>query len=247
MSDSALTGRPLDDPIVDAFQKHPALSITAVAGVVVVARLLVVSGYDVEVALAVLASAGPANVTVGTMVSAIPYAVLFGALLALDIAGMYYRTDRRALLTMYAGILLLGVAVLVSPAIYFAAFAVVAGITWLVRRRRTGPGTGKRGEPPLVYAFLVFGIPVVAFLQFNPTPWLPAERLTVDGDVVVGYVTSVDGPWTYVLRDEPRRVEALSSETVSERTDCSLRTDWYSITLSDLVRQRPGTLPPCRP
>src|SRR5947207_15722590 len=74
-------GQPIDDPIVAAARAYPALTLGTITGGLVVARLLAVANDRIDVALALLASAGVTNVVIGSAVGLLPLAAPLLALM----------------------------------------------------------------------------------------------------------------------------------------------------------------------
>jgi hypothetical protein len=56
----------------------------------------------------------------------------------------------------------------------------------------------------------------VATLPFalSPQPWLPPERLVIEGDEVTAYVLAVEDDQVTVLTAEPRRVRRFATADV---------------------------------
>ena len=245
---ATFVGRPLT--ISGRCAREPALTIALVTGALVGARLLAVSAFRVEVALALLTSAGIANVLVGTGISLIPLLAPVLGLLLFGTARDYYRSQRRALLTDSVAIILIMTSVIVTPVAAFVAIAVLLLILRLFLRMRAKRGRPvvPRQETPLAYA-LVVGWPLIFALVTNSTPWLAPEMIAAGGSTTVGYVTQADTRWTQVLLYTPRVVHIYETSAITSRTLCLMPPNALNITLIQLVGQltspKPTTLPDC--
>ena len=65
---------------------------------------------------------------------------------------------------------------------------------------------------------------------------------------MVGYVTTTTGPWTQVLKDDPRVVLTLKTDDIDARMYCRRIIRLYSGTAVDLVQMllgRPEPVPEC--
>lgn len=239
-------GQPIDDPLLAAARANPTLAVAAVTGALVVARLLAVANYRVDVALALLASAGVANVVIGSALTLLPlFAPLFAVVL-INTARAYERAGRRALVTLLAGFVAVLASILLSAALYFAFFAIGEAVIWAyarVRARRGRPSERPR-EDPVAWVISVAVFPIAIYLAFLTTPWLPPETITSNGATVVGYVTSSDSSWTDVLLYQPRVVRIYQTSTITSRTACQLPPNFATVRLTELLR-RSTDLPDC--
>jgi hypothetical protein len=237
-------GDPVDDPIVDALKSNAGLAVAVATGVLVVTRLLSVTNFQTDVALALLASAGVGNVVIGTAVTSLAVAAPILGIALYDVGMAFYRAGRRAVVSVSLAPLLFGFGVLLTPTV--VALAVLGAF---IGSQLTGKALDRMGKPiirkpdtPLGYWFTL-AFPILTFAALFSGPWMPAEAIDTAGRTVVGYVTSVEGDWTQVLTYQPRSVESIRSDTITRRYLCSVSSWWGSKSLLDLVR--PTTAPAC--
>jgi hypothetical protein len=239
----SFVGRSIDDPVGAIARAHPATAIR------------------VEVAQALLASAGVANVVLGSC-SPQPRGVaqlrrsqsgpliLPLAIVARDLQESYYRAGRRAFVTggiWWYGLLL---ALFVTPVglLLFTAGLYVLGMVWRRYRARRVASAQKQREDLAAYVLTLGVLPFLPLIFFVSTPWLPPENLVIDGSTTLGYVTAVDSRWTEVLLSDPRRVAVYKSESITERTRCTFGRSPLVITLFEIpkiLRSVPDELLEC--
>jgi hypothetical protein len=238
-------GDPVDDPLVDAAKANPGLAVAVGTGVLVVARLLAVSNFNIQTALAVLASAGPGNVVLGAAITGLPYAAPVLGIALYDVGMTYYRSGRRAVVALSLAPLLIGAGLLLTPALVLvailAAFIGTRLVVFLLRRR--GRPVARQPDTPLGFWFTT-AWPVLTIAALFAGPWLPAEAIEDGGVPVVGYVTSTDGTWTHVLTYQPRTVEYHKTDAITRRYLCEIPSTWVSKSVLDLVRTASGTACP---
>jgi len=229
--------QPVDDPLIELFRSNTTVSVAVMTGFLVIGRLIAVSQFKLETALALLNSAGVANVLIGSTISVLPPLVPIIGWFLVKLAVEYYRAGRRALASAYAAGLTLLLAVEVSPVLLIAAYALAylspfAG-EWIVRRRGRTP-VPRPAENALALLIYVGSLPII-FIATGNTMWLPAEAITANGHTVVGYVTQSDGEWTSILTDKPRTIVIYATNTISSRSICRIPSQSYSGTLQQIL------------
>lgn len=222
-------------PIRRALHDHPATVLSLLAGALVILRLIGVTGYHLDVALALLGAAGPANVLIGTAITLIPYFLPSLAALALAVAlfAPAFAGHRRAALAVAALVLVL--AAEASP-VFLLAFMVPISVVAAILQRRRPPAT--RADAPSDWEWVPMVVPAFGMLLVFNSPWLAPEVVGVEGNHVFGYVVSSDGEWTTILDDSDREVLIVDSSSVSSRTPCQLRPNVLTVTLPELLRPR---------
>lgn len=81
-------------------------------------------------------------------------------------------------------------------------------------------GGGGRGTFTL---FLLVALPITLFVSaWNPTSWLPVERIMVGGTWYTGYVLSDDGHYATILVEDTRAMKITLSENMTDRKRCDL-------------------------
>lgn len=228
-------------PIRSAFADHPALAITLLSGGIIIARLLAVAGYHVDTALGLLASAGAANVIVGTTILLIPYVLVIGAaiVVAATLFGPRFAGHRIPMAGL--SVLLVAVAAQGGPAMVLVITLLTTTIGAFYQRRVPAKAVATVSSD-WEYASLV--IPVVAILLTFGTPWLPPELVTVSGHEVFGYVVTVDSNWTTILAASDRELSIVESSTVTGRELCQVAPNVLTVTLPDALTPRAG-VPVC--
>jgi hypothetical protein len=238
-------GLPLDDPLLAAARANPALTIAVGTGSLVVMRLLAVAELRPDVALALLASSGIANVLVGSAVSVIPYAAPLAAIMLSDIARAYYHADRRALVTALGAILAGMLSLVLTPLVVLGVVVILLLVVRAFIRVRSARGRPyvRRQENLLAHSVGV-GFPVLLLMVTGLTPWLPPEAIVSGGSTTVGYVTQSDNRWTHVLLYAPRVVRIYETSAITSRLSCEMPMDALSDTLVEVLG-RMSLLPDC--
>lgn len=230
-------------------------------------RVLIVSGYNLETALAVVSSSGYINTLIGSVIPLVPVLMPYIALLLLYL-------DR-----VVVALLVLAAAALISPlSMPRTAALSIARQDWNLVASAAG------GLAPLL---LLLGVPLALLLvieitgfriatvartmgtagiilvlplmvRFYPIPvsngfyanilsqpWLPAEALTLTShQVVSGYVLESDQDWTEVLLAQDRMVVHYRTDDVMARALCQTGAQQSRGPLVPLVPQEPA-LPTC--
>jgi hypothetical protein len=242
-------GDPVDDPILEAVRAVralPAVAIAAFTGGLVVMRLLTVADYRIDVALAMLTSAGVANVVIGSAVSVLPWVLPLATIAFFTLQRDYHRAGRRAVLSQTAAIWAGFFALLITPVVLLAIFIVGSVVQQLLmrRRQRQGPVSEPRSETLSGYA-ATMGVFGFIYLVSLTTPWLPPETIVSNGATTVGYVTDSDSRWTHVLTYQPRVVLIFETSAIAaSRTTCTFAPTPLGATLRDLIGPR-ASLPEC--
>jgi hypothetical protein len=241
----SMVGKPLDDPLLTLAGKNVAVSLAVLSGVFVVVRLFAVAGWDKDTALALLASAGVANVLLGTAIVLIPAVAPIIAITLLDTGNAYYRVGRRALITVFLGDMCLIASVIVSPAILLLLLAILVGSRLALPRLpwfRGRPPRKRRSEDAVAYVVVLLAA-YVPLVIMTGSPWLPREVIATGSTTTVGYVTSSDGQWTHVLVDHPRAVVVLDTASITVRSTCRARPDLLTATIGELFVPRTAPAP----
>jgi hypothetical protein len=204
----------------------------------VLLRVLAVSRFDEETALAVLSSSDPAALIIGTVGRLLPWA----APTVLTWVYIYRREvfggDLPVALTL--GLALFGLILLLTPTIQLLLSAAAVALTLIVYRiffrqriQRGPPSAVATARLWIVALFIGLNVPyLIAF----PDPWLPPEVVTINGQAVYGYVLGSSGGWASILLDHERRVERVRDDTISGRTVCQ------QTSAEDLLAQSPLAL-----
>jgi hypothetical protein len=215
---------PSDDPLATAARANPALTIAVITGAVIVARLLAVSDWRVEVGVAILGSAGVTNVLLGSALMLVPFAAPASAIYFAETARSYYAVGRRAYLSALGAIVAGYVSFISTPVALLALLAVFFAVAaiYTFARSRQGRPLVRRKLDPIEYVVTVALVPLLWTLLTFTTPWLPVENITVNGQPIVGYVSSSDSRWTEVLVHDPRVLRIFETSEISSREPCQL-------------------------
>lgn len=214
-------------------------------GVILIAatRLMIISDYNTNTALAILRSAGYVNTLLGSIIPLVPILMPWIALLLLWLN------------QMIASLLAFAAALLISPAaLTWKAFLSIAqhdlqvsgGGAWDVVAfflaavaalllafelvgfgiRVTARSVGLAATVALVpIMFRLYPLPAsdVFYTNLLTQPWLPAETITLTThQSVTGYVLESDQDWVQVLRAEDRTVIQYHTSQVSSRAMCQI-------------------------
>lgn len=246
----------IDLPVVRAGRRNPALTLTAVGFLVLVARVWAVARFNTTVALGLLGAAGAAQVFLAEAVVLAPLALLGACLVLWQAIWATFRPEHPPTEWLSVAVLLTAVAVLFVPPLYSLLIVlsvlvrsaqVMARGTWV--RLRGRPIPTPRDAPWRVGWFwtfigtlvlLVYGLLVLIL----PSPWMPSEVVELaDHTSMVGYVVAQRDAWTTVLRDSDRALLVLPSSRIVSRTVCQLPASPQD-TLLDLL-QPSSQLPVC--
>lgn len=208
---------------------HPALVAALGTAMLVAARLLAISRFDVNTAAAILQVAGTGTAVAGTALTLLPF-VLVGATLV-SAVNLFVDPDVLGLRSGSTLTFALAFAATLSltawPLSLVTAVAVVV-LAVLGRRRTRGNAPQPRlkelirgsrllSAEAIVIAVILFLLPIV--LQ---RPWLPSQVVTVkEGRSIVGYVLGQKDGSVVVMRDEDRTVVYLDADEVTGTRICS--------------------------
>ncbi|MBO0804583.1 MAG: hypothetical protein J2P25_16105 [Nocardiopsaceae bacterium] len=233
-----------------------------------VVRLLIVSDYDENTALAIVHSGGYVNTLLGSVIPLVPILMPYLALLLLYLG------------QTVAALLALAATVLISPAtvtgtaalsiarhdwdaigggdgrrhalliILAAAFgllllAELAGSGLRVSARSVGTAAVVALVPPVVFLYPVTVGNSSTYTGLLTQPWLPAESITLATHrVVTGYVLDSDQDWTEVLLAGNRTVARYRTGQVVARAACQVAGAGQRRPLLPLIAAR-SRLPAC--
>lgn len=214
-------------------------------GVILVAatRLMIVSDYNTNTALAILRSGGYVNTLLGSIIPLVPILMPWIALLLLYLN------------QMIASLLAFAAALLISPvpltwkaflsiaqhdvqaahggawdvlSFFLAAAAAVLLLIELVGFgiRATARSVGLAATVAIVpIMFRLYPLPAsdVFYTNLLTQPWLPAETITLTThQSMTGYVLESDQDWVEVLLAEDRTVVQYHTSQVSSRAMCQI-------------------------
>jgi len=173
----------------------------------------------------------------GALVSSLPGLLQAIALLATFFAlgGPGPAGQRRAAWTITSLIVLL--LTIVLPWLHLIAFMVFLVIITLVWRKVRWP----------LEIFAVAAVLSGSLLDVSKV-WLPPEVVRLaDGRRITGYVLSVDGEWTSVLRESNRAIILVRSDNVAARTVCNVARVPATRTIGQIIlgERGGGRNPPC--
>jgi hypothetical protein len=206
-------------------------------------RLMIVSDYNSNTALAILRSAGYVNTLLGSVIPLVPILMPWIALLLLWLN------------QMIASLLAFAAALLISPAAltwndflstaqhdlqaaqgggweWLSFFlAALAAILFLFELggfgiRATARSLGLAASVAIVpIMFRLYPLPAsdVFYTNLLTQPWLPAETITLTtNQSMTGYILETDQDWTEVLLAEDRTVVQYHTSQVSSRAMCQI-------------------------
>jgi hypothetical protein len=198
---------------------------------IAVARLLLISNYNISTALAVASSGGYVNTLLGSVLPVVPLLLPYLALTLL----FFNRATLGALC-------LIATLVITPTATDSHAFALFVGgilnkawgifavvVVLLVLQMTVGIRLFARSAAVLACIILV---PVVLFLYPVPSansfyvslitrPWLPDELITLtSGSTISGYMISDDQDWIIFLSNRNRRIYYYHPDQIKHREAC---------------------------
>ncbi len=194
------------------WKDNSTVIITVLSVAVVALRLLTVSLGDPATAYAILQIGGTGTVLVATLVStvgllAIPACVIFGF--------YYFKHPKRDKLSSTQRRLMLGsTAILFCVALYMSPLLfLLYGIAFLVPVFFISEKLRTSFLPAYAFGYIVAGL--LFGLIFSPTPWLPAQAISVAGQKPFsGYVLSQANGETFILTSNPEGVISVSSQKI---------------------------------
>ena len=220
---------------------HIGLLVSTAAGAVIVARLLLISGYNYETAVTLLVTQGTATVIFGSLlgVAYVLPTAFFMTLLFIAVREQY-ETGTVSAGVVVAYYVVGAIAVVTSPLVIAGTIAlcmafVTVEVVRAVREHadaRTQREPGAVREDPDHYTryaaarniIALWAVVVGAQVLIAAPPWMPAERVQVGGDegkdAIVGYVLENANDEIVVLKDSPREVVRLKNPDGFDRTYC---------------------------
>lgn len=200
----------------DLAREHLGLAVAGVLTLMTLLRTLAIANYDPVTALAVLQERGLVDVVSATLLS-IGYWV---PLLVLYVGDVRLRREhewKAVLLALVLGAFLWPFWVLVLFGVPLVIIEVVGFIGRLRDRDRSGRFYG---EPRFRRSGIAALVVVALIPLLQPLPWMPAERLTIQGRQVTGYVLSDEGTRLSILRETDRAVVYLDAVDLTDRELC---------------------------
>ena len=246
-------------------------SLTLLAFLMVILKVLVVAHFDEATALGILQSAGPVSIVVAVITTSLgPLAIL----IIVGVNVVYRRgppqgTERVVFETAFLiaiGLLFLVGGLVIVPALYLFldlhfGWPVTKWITgWHAKHfpksKEAREEARQRSSQNLILNLVQVAL-VFAITAASREPWIPVERIAVASSSnpdLVGYVLSDEAERTLVLQEDPRQLIWLDSTAIESRELCRMETPdslsgwdylWHSP--SDIVARGPGSAeyPPC--
>ncbi len=223
--------------------EHLGLLVSAMLVAVTLLHVLVVAGWDLPTALAVLDVADRTQVL---LASAASVAVAIGATAVLQFRRVW-PTYRRFIdgSTAQQGVATIGFILGLSaiPAIPVGAGLLIVLIyafgQMAVRRASRRGGVSEDGRVLVsrerwslvtLFAWIATGWILIVILT---QPWVPFEEVSLRDDTsVTGYVIGQDGAMTLVLDD--RQAKWIKTDDVDARRICGRDQSWWQYSLSDI-------------
>jgi hypothetical protein len=222
-------------------QQHLPLVLTGGAFLLVCFRVLAIARYNPSTFRAILATAGPAQVILGTFVGLLPILVLAVVVLYAPVVyrWTYHGPVRRftreqrmfgGTLWLLVTLVVLVFSLLVWPwpqVVMFLVLFLISGFyfDWIIRRVEASSGRELTFRPWHLVAAVVFSL--LGVFAVDPDPWLPAEKIELRGqDPLVGYVLSESNDELDVLEHGDRLVIRVDRADVESREICRPEIDY---------------------
>lgn len=206
-------------------QDHAPFLASVVLFLLVVIRVLRVSGFDPATAATLVRESGLVTIALGALVGSLP-ALLVGAafyLVILAMGGPGESSHRAAAWT--AAVILWSLLTILLPWISLLTTTALLVVLVLVQRKLKW-----RLEYFAVLGFLSF------LLLDQPRMWLPPENVAIASrEPTVAYVLSVDSEWTTLLREDNRAIVIVENADVMSRTVCNLVPQASTRTIGQIV------------
>ena len=193
-------------------------SLTAIA-----ARVLIVSDYSSDTARALIQETGAVNVGLGAMVELLPVVAGFlwsvGVVVQLHLA---FRRQQASTPAQWMGLAVMTtVAAGLAPLMYLASFLVLSLLMWQASAPNQTPNRGWSLRGPWMAVVATFMALMLMYGIASRTPWLPAERIDLQGrPQLTAYVLAEDHGTLTVLRERPRTVTRIDRDLVEDRAIC---------------------------
>jgi hypothetical protein len=240
--------------------------------IISVARLLIVSNYNPETALAIASSGGYADTLLGTVIPLIPIVMPYLALVFLFfnrvilgilafVATVFVSpvaiarpavgdiVDRDWHFIFHAPVLVVIIMILLAVLVVLLLIVELLGLGFNIFMR-TLATIACIAFIPLVSQLYSFSI-AQNYTEPIRQPWLPAETITlVSGQSFTGYVLSDDGDWLVVLSNDNRAVYYYPGTDVAKRQICQLSAVQQKqplVTLFPAQDNKPARAPLCAP
>ena len=234
------------------WQQHISTIVIVGGAVGAAARLITISGGDLNTSRAVLQQQGVGTVLVGTALAFMPLVCLVGVALI-----VYMReTSVPTRWIAFAAWALVLIAILLVPLGSVALTAVLIGGFLVVDRRRSRR-LERSGLPPehlaverarhkrqTTWAATLVALIAGGTVLVAGAPWMPIEVVEINGQQRLAYVLDSDSGSASLLDAETFHVEYFL-EPIEDRRLCSLDRWWFQRTLGSLIN---GWTPyePCR-
>ncbi len=205
-------------PLLD----HIGVVASVALFVIIVVRVLMVSGFNSTTAMAIVQEVGAGQVMLGSVLASGWILAAGGCLLLglLVLRGMRWREWWDSGLLNIALPVLTFCLWLLPLVVIFGLVAFIA-LTGVVRRKRgrRPPSDALVGTAGLIFLVLVlFG---------STTPWVPASRIDPrDEPAYVGYIFKETDGELLVLRKSTRRLERIQESDLASRDWCDGRRTW---------------------
>ena len=222
------------DAKVPRWQLDMALTIALAPVVASALRVWMYSGGDVSLFLTLLSTLNIVSVLVGTSLVLAPGVLALGLTILFTDREAVSWLNKRMSATPWLSRILFPVVFFVSvytlswTSLLMLAGVCVAFATFLiirrgVRNRRSRKGRNRSKQDYAGPDSIVTIIAVLTMMLMTPnTMWLPLEKLTVEKQIVTGYVLDVSSEWTTILASD-RELHIVPSAQVTTRDVCAWR------------------------
>jgi hypothetical protein len=223
-----------------------------VAPAFAIAKIFVVTNFDLDTTLAVMQGAGAVNVALTALVASLPTLVTW-LMLAIPVAAFWvyepggpatqrWQALHRDLPLAIQALLVFSfaVALFIAPwPVVLTWIGLLAASIWLVpavaARARAAAGslgltsreaaqlrTERRFQGLRRLLAIGSGMLLIAALLIDPRPWMPAERLTAPDGRVAVGYVVSDGEWIRLLTEPGRRIEIYRTDQITAREPCRI-------------------------
>ncbi|OJV97346.1 MAG: hypothetical protein BGO47_10915 [Microbacterium sp. 67-17] len=207
------------------WREHPALLVSGLVSLLLILRLLAVSGWNTTTALGILSATNTTNIVVGGLVATLPLIMVTLVGVGVPWVVKFFRGRNRTELAASASLVIVGLTICLAviPAYAVVLWAGLSGIiallVWILRRKRPGrpliPSSVQEGATHFEYWIFVAGVLVQMIFSTASTPWLPSEVLKVGEEAPVkAYVLGERGDDLIYLLSSPRIIHLESRGVV---------------------------------